>query len=199
MNDGSAPTTASAGPGPHPRVLIGVCGGIAAYKVCSLVSALVQRRIDTVVAMTAEAAAFVTPLTFESLSGRPVITSPWDRSHASDPQHVALARSLSAALVAPCTMHMLAKLAHGFADDAVSLILSVVDRRRVPVLLAPSMNADMLAQPATQRNLDRLRADGFSIIEPARGWQACRTDGAGRLPEPEALLAALAQVLPAAR
>jgi len=180
-------------------VLIGVCGGIAAYKTCAVVSALAQRGAAVTVAMTESAARFVTPLTFESLAGRAVITSHWDssldRTARTDPQHIRLAGSLDAALVAPCTMSMLARLAHGLADDAVTLLLAAIDQQRVPVLLAPSMNQTMLRQPSTRRNLQQLAGDGYRIIDAASGWQACRTVGEGRLPEPADLLAALDHAL----
>jgi len=177
------------------RVLVGVCGGIAAYKVCHVVSALAQAEAEVTVAMTDAATRFVTPLTFQALSGRPVFTSQWDQFDHADPQHVRLAHDLDVALIAPCTMNTLARLAHGFADDAVAAIVAAIDRARTPVLLAPSMNAEMWGQPATVRNLDTLRADGFSVIDPASGWQACRRVGAGRLPEPASLLAALVEAV----
>lgn len=174
-----------------PRVLVGITGGIAAYKTATLVSRLVQRGADVTVAMTPGATRFITPMTFQALSGRPVYTSAWDHIESQDPQHVSLARSLSAAVVAPCTMDAMARLATGRADDVVSLILSAVDRTRVPVLIAPAMNEAMWNQPATQRNAAQLVADGFQLVGPADGWQACRTLGSGRMSEPETLAAAL--------
>jgi phosphopantothenoylcysteine decarboxylase/phosphopantothenate--cysteine ligase len=174
------------------RVLVGVGGGIAAYKTCTLVSRLAQAGAEVTVAMTDGAARFVTPLTFQALSGRPVYADPWAHVESSDPQHIATARALDAAIVAPCTMNLMAKLATGLCDDAVTLILAAVDRARTPVLLAPAMNAAMWGQPSTQRNLATLRADGFAIVGPAEGWQACRTSGPGRMVEPEELLAAVA-------
>ncbi len=177
------------------RLLVCVCGGIAAYKTASVVSRLVQSGAEVTVAMTEAAQRFVGPATFQALSGRPVFTSAWDQFDDADPQHVRLAAGLDAALVAPCTMNTLARLAGGFADDAVTTTLSAVDRARVPVLLAPSMNAEMWSQPATRRNIAMLSEDGFTIVEPASGWQACRRDGAGRLPEPEVLIASLADVI----
>lgn len=179
------------------RLLVGVCGGIAAYKVCTVVSRLAQAGAEVTVAMTESASRFVTALTFQALSGRPVYTSPWEHIESSDPQHISLATRLDAAVVAPCTMDFMAKLATGRADDAVSLILSAVDRSRVPVLLAPSMNAVMLAQPSTQRNAAQLEADGFSFVGPGEGWQACRTVGAGRMSEPEEIVGALSRLLTA--
>ena len=183
------------------RILVGITGGIAAYKACTLVSRLVQAGADVTVAMTDGATKFVTPLTFQALSGKQVFTSAWDHmgeggAGAADPQHIALARSLAAAIIAPCTMDCLARLATGRADDAVTLILSAIDRARTPVLLAPAMNAAMWAQPATQRNLATLRADGFTIVGPNEGWQACRTSGPGRMSEPEELFDALARAVP---
>ncbi len=177
------------------RILVGISGGIAAYKVCHVVSALAQAGSEVTVAMTEAATRFVTPLTFQALSGRPVFVSQWDQFEQADPQHVRLAHDLDAALVAPCTMNTLARLAHGFADDAVTAILAAVDRARTPVLLAPSMNAEMWSQPSTARNRETLRGDGFSVIEPASGWQACRRTGPGRLPEPAELLAAIVAAL----
>ena len=177
------------------RILIGICGGIAAYKVASVVSALAQADAEVIVAMTVSATRFVTPLTFQALSGRSVFTSQWDQFEAADPQHVRLATRLDAVLVAPCTMNSLARIAGGFADDAVTSVLSAIDRSVTPVLLAPSMNAEMWAQPATRRNLDLVQVDGYRLIEPGVGWQACRRSGAGRLPEPETLLRAISKVL----
>lgn len=174
------------------RILVGVTGGIAAYKTCWLVSRLAQAGASVTVAMTESATRFVTPLTFQALSGRPVYTSPWQHVESQDPQHIALASSCDLAVVAPCSMDCLARLATGRTDDVVTLILSAVDRARTPVLLAPAMNAVMWAQPSTQRNAATLRGDGFEFVGPDEGWQACRTVGAGRMAEPEAILAALA-------
>lgn len=173
------------------RVLVGVTGGIAAYKSAMLVSRLAQAGAQVTVAMTPGATRFVTPLTFQALSGRPVYTTPWEHQESHDPQHISLARSLSAAVVAPCTMDTMARLAGGRADDVVTLILSAVDRSRTPVLLAPAMNEVMWSQPATQRNARQLAEDGFELIGPGTGWQACRAVGPGRMVEPDELLAAL--------
>lgn len=177
------------------RVLVGVTGGIAAYKTCTLVSRLAQAGAHVTVAMTPAAARFVTPLTFQALSGRPVYTSAWEHVESHDPQHISLARAADLAIVAPCSMDCLARLAVGLTDDVVTLILSAIDRSTTPVLLAPSMNEVMLNQPSTQRNLATLAADGFTLVGPGTGWQACRTVGAGRMTEPEDLLAAIAATL----
>jgi len=176
-------------------VLVGVTGGIAAFKVCTLVSRLAQAGAEVRVAMTEAAQRFVTPLTFQALSGRPVLTSAWDQHELADPQHIRMAAELDVAIIAPCSMDTLARLASGLTGDAVCLVLSAIDRSRTPVLLAPSMNAVMWAQPSTQRNLSVLRGDGFSVLEPGSGWQACRHVGPGRLPEPETLLAAVQESL----
>lgn len=177
------------------RVIVGVTGGIAAYKTCTLVSRLAQAGAEVTVAMTPAATKFVTPLTFQTLSGRPVYTSALDHIESSDPQHINLARAARLAIVAPCSMDALAHLAHGFADDIVSLILSAIDRKATPVLLAPSMNEAMWNQPSTQRNIATLKTDGYTIVGPDSGWQACRTVGQGRMTEPEDLLKVITKAL----
>ncbi len=191
--DGTNPTLDGA------PILVGVSGGIAAYKTAFLVSRLAQAGAHVSVLMTQAATRFVAPLTFQALSGRPVYTSQWEHIEAKDPQHIALARSARAAIVAPCTMDCMAKLASGRTDDAVCLALSAIDRRATPVLLAPSMNAAMWAQPSTQRNLSTLVEDGFQIVGPDEGWQACRTLGAGRMSEPDALFDALVKAIARSR
>ncbi len=177
------------------RIIVGICGGIAAYKVAAVVSGLAQAGAECTVAMSESATRFVAPLTFQSLSGRPVYTDIWSHIEASDPQHIATARAAECMLIAPCTMDCLARLATGRADDIVTLLAASIDRRRFPVLLAPSMNEVMWNQPATQRNLQTLRADGFGILAPGEGWQACRTVGVGRLPEPAELVAAVLEAI----
>lgn len=170
------------------RVIVGLTGGIACYKIAHVVSRLVQADVQVTVAMTDAAARFVTPLTFQALSGKPVYTSQWEHIESQDPQHIYLARKADLMLIAPCTMDMISKLAHGRTDDVVSLIASAVDWSRQTLLIAPSMNEVMLNQPATKRNLAQLKADGCQIIEPGEGWQACRTSGKGRLAEPDVIL-----------
>lgn len=171
------------------RLIVGLTGGIACYKVASVVSALVQDGADVTVAMTDAATRFIAPLTFEALSGRPVYTSQWEHVEAHDPQHIALAREAHLMLIAPCTMDMLARLASGRCDDVVSLIAAAIDPAQTPVLLAPSMNTVMWRQKSTRRNLARLEEDGFRVIAPGDGWQACRSVGPGRLAEPEQIVA----------
>lgn len=177
------------------HIIIGVTGGIACYKSADLVSKLVQSGATVDVLMTAAATRFIAPLTFASLTGRAVFDSQWGFVEEHDPQHIRLARSADALLVAPCTMNMLSKLVTGMTDDPVSLVLSAVQRKKTPVLLAPSMNATMFSQPATQRNIETLQQDGFTVLEPAEGWQACKTIGMGRMPEPIHLLQALETAL----
>lgn len=176
-------------------ILVGITGGIAAYKTASLVSQLVQQGEEVVVLMTDAATRFVGPLTFQSLTGREVITSQWEPHEGLESPHIYLAREAKAMLIAPCSMDMLARLATGRSDDVVSLLAAAIDRDHVPVLLSPSMNATMFQQPATQRNLVQLAEDGFRIIEPATGWQACRTEGEGRMPEPDELNEALSAAM----
>lgn len=177
------------------RALVGISGGIATYKVATVVSRLAQAGAEVTVLMTPAATQFVTPLTFQALSGRPVYTSPWEHVESKDPQHISLATQAAFALVAPATMDILAKLATGRTDDIVSLVLSAVDRSTTPVLLAPAMNAAMWAQPSNQRNVQTLQSDGFRFVGPADGWQACRTSGTGRMSEPEEILESIVRVL----
>ncbi len=196
-------TDAADAPGSNDRLavlrgrslVVGLTGGIACYKSAFVVSRMVQGGANVSVLMTDAATRFVTPLTFQALSGRPVYTSQWEHVESHDPQHISLARSADLMLIAPCTMDMMAKLAVGRTDDVVSLVASAIDRKRQPCLLAPSMNAVMWGQPATQRALKQLREDGFTIIGPDAGWQACRTEGPGRMSEPEHLLKAVAAAL----
>ncbi|RMD62193.1 MAG: hypothetical protein D6824_07065 [Planctomycetota bacterium] len=177
------------------RLLVGVGGGVAAYKTCELVSRLAQRGASVVVLMTDAATRFVAPLTFEALSGQRPVVSLWEQTASHDPQHIRLAREADAAVVAPATMDLLARLACGLTSDPVTLTLSAVDRHRQPVLLAPAMNETMWRQPATQRAVAQLREDGFLLEGPEEGWQACRTVGVGRMAEPLRILASLERLL----
>jgi len=197
----TTPAQADARPAPlaGARVIVGITGGIAVYKTCWLVSRLAQAGADVTVAMTDAATKFVTPLTFQALSARPVYTSTWQHVESQDPQHISLARAAHLAIVAPCTMDAMAKLAGGLTDDVVTLILSAIDRSKTPVLLAPAMNEVMWSQPSTQRNAAQLQADGFELIGPADGWQACRAVGPGRMVEPEELLRVVTERITANR
>lgn len=178
------------------EVVVAVGGGIAAYKVCAVVSRLVQRDVGVTVAMTKAATKFVGPLTFQALSARPVLTSLWRGGDAGDPQHLGLMRRANVLLIAPATANLLAKIAHGICDDLVS---TMVTAATCPVLIAAAMNDVMWANPAVQANAATLRGYGYRLIEPAEGWLACRSVGAGRMAEPEALVAEVARSLVAAR
>lgn len=171
------------------EVVVAVCGGIAAYKVCTVVSRLAQRGAGITVVMTEAATKFVTPLTFESLSLRRVFTSAWESEGYPDPQHLRLTESADLFLVAPCTANTIGKIAGGIADDLVSTMVMSTD---CPVVLAPAMNTRMWNNPIVQGNVKTLAKAGYEIIMPAEGWLACRTVGAGRLPEPEDLIDAVA-------
>ena len=198
-NPGPASVPSSEGPdlkaAAGARVVVCVTGGIAAYKTATVVSRLAQAGAQVTVAMTEAATHFVTPLTFQALSARPVYTSAWQHVESQDPQHISLASAANVVVVAPCTMDCMAKLAAGMTDDIVTLILSAVDRARTPVLLAPAMNSVMWAQPSTRRNARTLAEDGFEFVGPGEGWQACRHVGTGRMSEPEEILRRVAAVL----
>ncbi len=176
-------------------ILVGITGGIAAYKSCTIVSRLAQAGADVHVAMTLAATEFITPMTFEALSGNPVYDSIFDQVESSSPGHISLADRCDAAVIAPCTMNTLANLVHGNTNDAVSLIVNAIDRKKVPVLFAPSMNDTMWHQPSTQRNIDQANADGLIQIGPGSGWQACRHSGSGRMSEPGDICRAICEAL----
>ena len=176
-------------------ILVAITGGIAVYKVCTIVSRLAQAGAQVTVAMTPSATKFVTPLTFQALSGNPVYTSSWEHLESYDPQHISIADRCDAAIVAPCTMNTLAKLVHGQTDDVVSLILSAINRKKTPVLLAPAMNDNMWSQPSTARNIEQAMTDGYTLVGPGIGWQACRHAGTGRMSEPEACIQAIAHAI----
>ena len=170
------------------RVLVCVSGGIAAYKAATLVSRLVQAGCEVRCAMTESATRFLGPLTLRSLSGAAVATSLWDAYDAPSSPHVGLARWADAVVVAPCSANLLARLAGGFTDDPVTLSVCALPAGR-PLVLAPAMNADMWANPVVQQNLSSLRGlmPNLSTVGPEAGWQACRTDGSGRMAEPEVI------------
>lgn len=174
------------------RVLLGITGGIAAYKGAELARALRQAGAEVQVVMTRAATAFITPLTLQALSGRPVRTALLDPAEESGMDHIALARWADLVLVAPATADVLARLAHGLADD---LLTTLCLASAAPILAAPAMNHRMWEAPATRANLDRLLAHGVQIIEPGTGEQACGEWGAGRMAEPQEILARIGQVL----
>ncbi len=172
------------------RIFLGVSGGIAAYKAAALTSTLVQRGASVDVVLTAEAERFITGLTFSSLTGRPVYTSLWDLPERIP--HIRLVREADVALVAPATANLVAKLAAGIADDLLTTALLAA---RIPRLLAPAMNEAMYEDAATQANLAALRARGYEIVDPERGFLAEREVGFGRLASEARILDALERAL----
>src|SRR5260221_6496405 len=170
------------------RVLLGVTGGIAAYKVAELARLLMRNNVEVQVAMTEAATRFVTPATFQALTGKPVVTDLWDASYANSMAHIDLSRGADAILIAPASADFIAKLAHGLADDLLSTLCLA---RNCPLLVAPTMNVQMWNNAATQRNVAQLKADGIEILGPGSGGQACGEVGDGRMIEPEEILAAL--------
>lgn len=175
---------------PGTRVLLCVCGGIAAYKAAELVRRLRDAGAEVRVAMTENAGRFVGAATFQALSGHPVRDSLWDEAAEAAMGHIELARWPQRILVAPASANTLAKLAHGLADDLVSTLCLATD---APVAVAPAMNRLMWANPATRANIEILRVRGIAVLGPASGGQACGEVGEGRLLEPDALIAALAE------
>lgn len=173
------------------RILLGVTGGIAAYKAAELTRLLKQRGIEVQVAMTEAACRFVAPATFQALSGNAVYTDLWDPRAANGMAHITLTRGLDAALIAPASADFLAKLAHGLADDLLSTLCLA---RACPLLAAPAMNCEMWENPATQRNVAQLARDGVTLLGPASGAQACGETGMGRMLEPAELADALEAV-----
>jgi len=175
------------------KVALGVCGGIAAYKACEIVRLLQEHGIRVQVVMTAAAQEFIRPLTFAALSGEKVIAGLW--GSAGEPanldsaiEHIAVAQSIDALLVAPCTADTLAKFAHGQADDFLTTLYLATP---APVVIAPTMNVQMWQHEATQSNLDILRKRGVQVVEPGSGYLACGMVGAGRMAEPEQIVATI--------
>ena len=166
-------------------ILLGVTGGIAAYKAAALTSALVKLHANVEVVMTDHATKFVAPLTFEQLSGNKVMVDTFDRNFVHQVEHIALAERTDLVMIAPATANVAAKLAHGLADD---MLTTTVLACRCPKLIAPAMNTNMFENPVTQDNLDILRKYGWEVIAPASGRLACGAVGAGKMPEPETLV-----------
>lgn len=173
-------------------VLLGVSGGIAAYKSAALASMLKKLHADVHVLMTENATQFITPVTFESLTGNKCVTDTFDRNFQFNIQHISLAKKADAVLVAPATANVLAKFAHGLADD---MLTTTVLACTCPKIVAPAMNTRMYENPITQDNLQTLRKYGFTVIEPATGHLACGDTGAGKMPEPEELCDWLLQAI----
>jgi phosphopantothenoylcysteine decarboxylase/phosphopantothenate--cysteine ligase len=170
---------------PIKHLVLGITGGIAAYKAAELLRLLVKQGIDVQVAMTEAACQFITPITMQALSGKPVFTKMWDASIANGMPHIELSRGADAILIAPASADFLAKLVHGAADDLLSTLCLARDCR---LIVAPAMNKQMWENPATQRNIAQLRDDGVLILGPDSGEQACGEVGLGRMLEPAELL-----------
>ena len=183
-------------------IILGIGGGIAAYKIADLASKLTQRGADVHAVLTAGATHFIAPLTFQTLTHNPALTSLWVEPNNADAglsagmPHIDLADRADLIVIAPATADLIARLAHGAGDD---LLTTLVLATKAPVAVAPAMNPQMLAHPATQRNLQTLRALGYSIIEPESGRMACEHVGTGRLPETPELLDWIGNALSLAR
>ncbi len=165
-------------------IVLGITGGIAAYKAAELVRLLVKANVDVQVVMTEAACQFITPVTMQALSGKPVFKDMWDASIANGMPHIELSRAADAIVIAPASADFIAKLAHGRADDLLSTLCLARD---CPLLVAPAMNKQMWENPATQRNIAQLNTDGINILGPGSGEQACGEIGLGRMLEPEDL------------
>jgi phosphopantothenoylcysteine decarboxylase/phosphopantothenate--cysteine ligase len=170
------------------HIVLGLTGGIACYKAAELCRALVKEGATVQVVMTEAAGQFITPVTMQALSNRPVYDSQWDAREDNNMAHINLSREADAILIAPCSADFMAKLLHGRADDLLSLMCLARPIDKVPLLIAPAMNREMWAHPATQRNLAQLRADGSVILGVGVGDQACGETGDGRMLEPLELL-----------
>jgi phosphopantothenoylcysteine decarboxylase / phosphopantothenate---cysteine ligase len=179
-------------PSVNPNVALGVCGGIAAYKAVEVLRGLQKAGCTVRVAMTKRACEFVQPLTFRALSGSHVVVDDYAPDNPDPIAHITFSQTADLLIVAPATANIIAKFANGVADDFLS---STYLACSAPVLIAPAMNTTMWEHPATQRNLERLRADGVHIIEPDAGEMACGTIGPGRLSEPDRIVAAALEIL----
>jgi len=168
--------------------VLGLTGGIACYKAAELCRALIKEGATVQVVMTEAAEQFITPVTMQALSTRPVFTSQWDPREPNNMPHINLSREADAILLAPCSADFMAKLLHGRADELLSLMCLARPLDRVPLLIAPSMNREMWAHPATQRNMQQLANDGATILGVGSGFQACGEYGDGRMLEPPQLL-----------
>jgi phosphopantothenoylcysteine decarboxylase len=174
------------------RIVVGVGGGIAAYKAAFLVSRLAQQGYDVRVAMTPAATRFIGEATFSALSGNAVAIDPIDTPRYPLGPHIALAEGAKLMVIAPATAHLIGRLAHGMASCAVSTLYLQVE---CPVIVAPAMSGPMWEKPAVQRNVQTLQGDGVRIVGPATGWQSCRKMATGRMSEPEAIIEAALETL----
>ena len=176
------------------NILLGVTGGIAAYKAVEIVSRLRKAGAAVHVIMTEGATKFVAPLTFREISGNPVVHAMWDEPKTWNVEHIALAQWADCFVIAPATANMIGKIANGIADDMLS---TVVMAATSPVMIAPAMNTNMYHNPITQQNISKLRHLGYHMIEPAAGMLACGIEGVGRLPEPVAVVEAIQSIFSA--
>jgi phosphopantothenoylcysteine decarboxylase/phosphopantothenate--cysteine ligase len=170
------------------HIVLGLTGGIACYKAAELCRALVKVGATVQLVMTEAAAQFITPVTLQALSNRPVYVSQWDAREPNNMAHINLSREADAILVAPASADFMAKLLHGRADDLLSLMCLARPIDRVPLILAPAMNREMWTHPATQRNIAQLQADGAFVLDVGQGEQACGETGDGRMLEPDEIL-----------
>lgn len=170
------------------HIVLGLSGGIACYKAAELCRALIKEGATVQVVMTEAAGQFITPVTMQALSNRPVYGSQWDAREPNNMPHINLSREADAILIAPCSADFMAKLLHGRADDLLSLMCLARPIAQVPLLIAPAMNREMWSHPATQRNLAQLQADGATLLGVGNGFQACGETGDGRMLEPVELL-----------
>lgn len=173
-------------------IVLGVTGGIAAYKACELTRRLAEAGVEVHVMMTRAAREFVTPLTFQTLSGHPVHTDLFSLTQEQEIGHISIADRADLIVIAPATADLLAKVAHGICDD---LLTTVICATQAPVLFAPSMNVHMWENPITQENVEKLRKHGYLLLEPDAGYLACGYTGKGRLPEPEAMIREIEKAL----
>ena len=170
------------------HIVLGLSGGIACYKAAELCRALMKVGATVQVVMTEAAEQFITSVTMQALSGRPVFTSQWDSRQDNNMAHINLSREADAILIAPCSADFMAKLLHGRADDLLSLMCLARPIDTVPLLISPAMNREMYAHPASQRNLAQLQSDGATVLGVGSGFQACGETGDGRMLEPDELL-----------
>ena len=170
------------------RIVLGLTGGIACYKAAELCRSLVKAGAKVQVVMTEAAAQFITPVTMQALSGHPVFTSQWDAREGNNMAHINLSREADAILIAPASADFMAKLIHGKADELLSLMCLARPIQTVPLIVAPAMNREMWAHPATQRNLTQLKADGAHVLNVGKGDQACGETGDGRMLEAEEIV-----------
>ena len=166
-------------------VLLGITGSIAAYKIAYLASALHKLHADVHVLMTENATNFINPITFETLTGNKCLVDTFDRNFEFKVEHISLAQMADVIMVAPATANVIAKLAHGLADD---MLTTTILASKAPKLIAPAMNTAMYENPVVQDNIRKLQTYGYEVITPASGYLACGDTGAGKMPEPETLL-----------